>query len=526
MSKLISFNSEARASIKKGLDTLAEAVKVTLGPQGQNVIIEQPYGPPHITKDGVTVAKAIELKDPFENIGAQLIREVSSKTCDDAGDGTTTSSVLTQAIVSEGIKSIETGTNPIYLKKGMHFAVSKIVDFIKNHSIKVDNDYDKIAQVASISANNDPEIGQLIADAFSKVSIDGVITIEESKNADTYTSIINGIQLDRGFVSPYFANTAESMECTLEDSYILLYNDKLNNIKSILPILEYIVESNKSLLIVSNDIDQEVVTTLVANKIKNNLKICAIKSPGFGDAVSDNLQDLATLTGGAVISESFNHGISRVNATALGYAKKIIIDKNTTTIIGGGGNSNVINEQAEILKIAYKENPTPELQERIAKLAGGIGVIYVGANSEVELKEKKDRVEDALCATRAALEEGIVPGGGSIYIKSLKALNTILRSPNEEEQRGINIIKRAIIKPLYTIAENAGVSGDVVVKEVSKSKELIGYDAKNNKYVDMLEQGIIDPTKVVRVSLENALSVASLIITTRCIICNKNILNQ
>lgn len=521
MSKIINFDSKARKSIQKGIDILANSVKVTLGPQGRNVIIEKMYGAPQITKDGVTVAKEVELKDPFENIGAQLIKEVSSKTCNDAGDGTTTSTVLAQAIINEGIKSVESGINPIYLRKGINTAVSSIVQFIKDNTITIKNDHTKIVQVASISANNDTEIGNLIADAFDKVSAEGIITIEESKNADTYTTIVEGLQLNRGYVSPYFANINNSTECILEDSYILIYNDKIKNLRDILPILEIIVEKQKSLLIIANDYDSEVIDTLVANKIKNNLKVCAIKSPGFGELSKELLLDIAAITGSTVMSEELNHGLSRANITNLGYAKKIIIDKNNTTIIQGNSNKGILESRVNKLKQQYEENPNEELKTRIAKLSGGVAILYVGANSEVEMREKKDRVEDALCATRAALEEGIIPGGGTIYLKALKALRKRLKASNEEEQIGINIVCRALSKPLYTIAQNAGVSGDVVVQEVYNTTILKGYNAKENKYVNMLESGIIDPAKVTRVALENAASIAGLILTTGCVICNE-----
>lgn len=525
MSKIINFGTEARNKLKKGIDILANSVKVTLGPKGRNVIIEKPYGPPHITKDGVSVAKEIDLKDPFENAGAQLVKSVASKTCDDAGDGTTTSTVLTQSIVSEGIKNLEAGANPVDLKKGIDLAVSAIVDYIKKTSIEIGDDFNKIQQVATISANNDSEIGELITEAFRKVSKNGVITIEESKTPETTISIVEGMQLDRGYASPYFATDTETAECELENPYILLYDDKINSIKDMVNILSDVLNSARSLLIITNDIDSEALSTLVMNKVKNNFKICVVKTPGFGLAQSDYLGDIAAVTGSFIISEKLGDSLKKAQLGMLGSAEKVIITKDNTTIVNGNSNQELLEMRISDIKDKLEHDNNSTLQSRLARLSGGVAVLYVGANSEVEMKEKKDRVEDALCATYSALEEGIVPGGGTAYIKALSCLGGISSQVTGDILTGINIIRTAITKPLYTIAENAGEEGGVVVKEVinlANTKEgSFGYNAKTNTYVSMLEAGIIDPSKVVRVSLENAASIASLVLTAGCIICNE-----
>ena len=524
MSKIINFGTTARTKLKNGIDILANSVKVTLGPKGRNVIIEKPYGSPHITKDGVSVAKEIDLKDPFENAGAQLVKEVASKTCNDAGDGTTTSTVLTQAIVSEGIKNLEAGANPVDLKKGIDIAVTTIVDYIKTASIEIGDDFNKIQQVATISANNDSEIGELITEAFRRVSKNGVITIEESKTPETTISIVEGMQLDRGYASPYFATNTESAECELENPYILLYDDKINSIKDMINILSNVLNSTRSLLIIANDIDSEALSTLVMNKVKNNFKMCVIKTPGFGIAQSDYLEDIAIVTGGCVISERLGNSLKSAKLDMLGSAEKVIVTKDNTTIVNGNSNKELLTNRIADLKAKLVNNSNATLQSRLGRLSGGVAVLYVGANSEVEMKEKKDRVEDALCATYSALEEGIVPGGGTTYIEAISCLNGLLEQENRDIFIGINIIKNAITKPLYTIAENAGEEGGVVVKEVmnlSNKYKGFGYNAKTGNYVNMLETGIIDPAKVVRVSLENAASIASLVLTAECIICNE-----
>lgn len=524
MSKIINFGTEARNKLKNGIDILANSVKVTLGPKGRNVIIEKPYGPPHITKDGVSVAKEIDLKDPFENAGAQLVKSVASKTCDDAGDGTTTSTVLTQSIVSEGIKNLEAGANPVDLKKGIDLAVSVVVDYIKKTSIEIGDDFNKIQQVATISANNDSEIGGLITEAFRKVSKNGVITIEESKTPETTISIVEGMQLDRGYASPYFATDIESAECELENPYILLYDDKINSIKDMVNILSDVLNSARPLLIITNDIDSEALSTLVMNKVKNNFKICAIKTPGFGLAQSDYLGDIAAVTGSFIISEKLGDSLKKAQLGMLGSAERVIVTKDNTTIINGNSNKELLANRIASLKAKLENNNDSTLQSRLGRLAGGVAVLYVGANSEVEMKEKKDRVEDALCATYSALEEGIVPGGGTTYIEAISHLDQLLTQEKGDIFTGINIIRTAITKPLYTIAENAGEEGGVIVKEVmnlvNKHKGF-GYNAKTGGYVSMLEAGIIDPSKVVRVSLENAASIASLVLTAGCIICNE-----
>lgn len=522
MSKIINFGTDARTKLKKGIDILADSVKVTLGPKGRNVIVEQPFGAPHITKDGVSVAKEIDLEDPFENAGAQLVKSVAAKTCDDAGDGTTTSTVLAQAIVAEGIKNLEAGANPIDLKRGIDLAVNEVIKFIKESSIKVDDNFDTIEQVATISANNDPEIGKLIADAFRKVSKDGVITIEEAKSADTTIEVVEGMQLDRGYASLYFATDTDSGECVLENPYILLYDFKLCNIKDMVHLLEPILTNSRPLLIIANEIDSEALSTLVMNKIKNGLKVCAIKTPGFGTEQSEYLMDIAAMTNSSVVSERLGNSLKSASWDVLGSAEKVIVTKNTTTIINGRGDKSIIEKRIKQLKLLLEKEQNSNVQTRLAQLSGGVAVLYVGANSEVEMKEKKDRVEDALCATRAAIEEGIVPGGGATYIKALDRLQRPNIKVSLDELTGVNIIAKALSKPLYTIASNAGVDGGAVVAEVLKSSEGFGYNAKTGVYEDMLKAGIVDPAKVARVALENAASIASLVLTAGCVICNKN----
>ena len=523
MSKIIKFNTEARSKLKKGIDILANSVKVTLGPMGRNVILEQPYGPPRVTKDGVSVAKEVDLSDPFENAGAQLIKSTASKTCDDVGDGTSTSSVLTQAIISEGIKNLEAGANPVDLNKGINIAVKAVVNYIKTHSIKVEDDLNKIKQVATVSANNDPEIGELIASAFEQVSKDGVITIESSSNADTTISIVEGLQLDRGYASPYFATNTETAECVLENPYILLYDGKINNVKDMIHILESVLNSTKPLLIIANDIDSEALSTLVINKIKNNFKLCMIKSPGFGESQTEYLKDTAAITGGRVISEAYTDGLKGSSIQDLGSAEKVIITRDTTTIVNGNSNKEELEKRINSIKESLKHDDSANTRNRLARISGGVAILYVGANSEMEMNEKKDRVEDALCATRAAIEEGIVPGGGTAYIEARKELALIKNEYSGDIATGINIIMNAITIPLYTIAENAGINGGIVVNEVMKlSDGFMGYNAKTNAYVNMLNAGIVDPAKVSRVALENAASVASLVLTTGCVICNND----
>lgn len=521
MSKLINFNTEARTKLKKGVDILADAVKVTLGPKGRNVIIEQDFGAPHITKDGVSVAREIDLPDPFENVGAQLVKTVAAKTCKDAGDGTTSSSVLTQAIVSEGIRNLEAGAKPVDLKKGIDSAVEVVTSYIKETAVKVDDDFDKLEQIATISANNDPYIGKLIADAFRQVSKEGVITIEESKSSETTISVVEGMQFDRGYASPYFVTNTDEVICEYDNPYYLLYNDKIQSVKEILGILEEVFSTSRPLIIIANDIDSEALSTLVLNKVKNGFKLCFVKSPGFGNNQAEYLQDIAALTGGQVISEST---LKNIHLQHLGTSERITVDKNSTTIINGNSDSDRVEERINTLKKELEKRPDPKLQDRLAKLSGGVAIIYVGANSEVEMKEKKDRVDDALCATRAAIEEGVVAGGGTTYIESLTPLKTLAKTKSGDELTGVNIVQKAITKPLYTIAENAGKEGGVVVQEVIKlstKEKSFGYNAKTDTYENMFEVGIIDPAKVARVALENAASIASLILTAGCVVCKE-----
>ena len=524
MAKDIKFNIDARDMLKKGVDQLADAVKVTLGPKGRNVVIEKKFGAPQITKDGVTVAKEIELEDKFKNTGAQLVKSVASKTGDDAGDGTTTATILTQAIVTEGLKNVTAGANPMDLKRGIDKAVKAVVDFIKESSEQVGDNYDKIEQVATVSANNDAEIGKLLADAMRKVSKDGVITIEESKSRDTSIGVVEGMQFDRGYLSAYFVTDADKLECVMENPYILIYDKKISNIKEFLPILQPAAESGRPLLVIAEDVDSEALTTLVVNRLRGGLKICAVKAPGFGDRRKAMLEDIAVLTGGTVISEEKGLSLDKATLEMLGTCDKVTVSKDNTTIVNGAGQKEAIaNRVAQIKKEI--ENTTSsydkeKLQERLAKLAGGVAVLYVGANSEVEMKEKKDRVDDALCATRAAIEEGVVAGGGTTYIRALAALEG-LKGDNADEQTGINIIERAIEEPLRQIVTNAGGEGAVVVQKVREGKGDFGYNARTDTYEDMRKAGIVDPAKVARVALENAASIAGMFLTTECLIVDK-----
>ncbi len=524
MAKDIKYNVDARDLLKRGVDQLANAVKVTLGPKGRNVVIEKKFGAPQITKDGVTVAKEVELEDKFENTGAQLVKSVASKTGDDAGDGTTTATILTQAIVTEGLKNVTAGSNPMDLKRGIDKAVNAVVDHIKKNAEQVGDNYDKIEQVATVSANNDPEIGKLLADAMRKVSKDGVITIEESKSRETYIGVVEGMQFDRGYLSGYFVTDTEKMECVMENPLILIYDKKISNIKDFLPILQPAAETGRPLLVIAEDVDSEALTTLVVNRLRGGLKICAVKAPGFGDRRKAMLEDIAVLTGGVVISEEKGLKLEQATVDMLGSADKVVVGKDNTTVVNGAGNKE--NIQARITQIKNEiQNTTSsydkeKLQERLAKLSGGVAVLYVGANSEVEMKEKKDRVDDALCATRAAIEEGIVVGGGTTYIRALDALAE-LKGDNQDEQTGINIVKNAIEAPLRQIVFNAGGEGAVVVQKVREGKGDFGYNARKDEYEDLRKAGIVDPAKVARVALENAASIAGMFLTTECLIVDK-----
>ena len=524
MAKEILFNIDARDQLKKGIDTLANAVKVTLGPKGRNVIIEKKFGAPHITKDGVTVAKEVELADAYQNTGAQLVKEVASKTGDDAGDGTTTATVLAQAIVAEGLKNVTAGASPMDIKRGIDKAVAKVVDSIKGQAETVGDNYDKIEQVASVSANNDPVIGKLIADAMRKVSKDGVITIEEAKGTDTTIGVVEGMQFDRGYLSAYFVTNTEKMECEMEKPYILIYDKKISNLKDFLPILEPAVQTGRPLLVIAEDVDSEALTTLVVNRLRSQLKICAVKAPGFGDRRKEMLEDIAVLTGGVVISEEKGLKLEQATIEMLGTADKVTVSKDNTTIVNGAGDKENIKERCEQIKaqiVATKSDYDKEkLQERLAKLSGGVAVLYVGAASEVEMKEKKDRVDDALRATRAAIEEGIVPGGGVAYIRALDALEGF-KGDNVDETTGIDIIKRAIEEPLRQIVANAGKEGAVVVQKVREGKADFGYNARTDVYEKLHAAGVVDPAKVTRVALENAASIAGMFLTTECVIVEK-----
>ena len=524
MSKEILFNVDARNKLKLGVDALANAVKVTLGPKGRNVILEKKYGAPHITKDGVTVAKEIDLEDPFQNTGAQLLKEVASKTGDDAGDGTTTATILAQAIINEGLKNVTAGASPIDIKKGIDKAVAVVVKSIKGMSEKVGDNYEKIEQVGTISANNDPVIGKLIADAMRKVSKDGVITIEEGKSTDTTIGVVEGMQFDRGYLSSYFVTDTEKMECVMENPYILVYDKKISNLKDFLPILEPAVQTGRPLLVVAEDVDSEALTTLVVNRLRSQLKICAVKAPGFGDRRKEMLEDIAILTGGVVISEEKGLKLEQATLEMLGSADKVSVTKDNTTIVKGSGKKENITERCNQIKAQIKATKSDydreKLQERLAKLSGGVAVLYVGAASEVEMKEKKDRVDDALRATRAAIEEGIVPGGGLAYIRAIDDLKD-LKGDNNDETTGVEIVRRAIEEPLRQIVENAGKEGAVVVQKVREGKDDFGYNARTDTYENLHAAGVVDPAKVARVALENAASIAGMFLTTECVIVEK-----
>ena len=524
MAKDIKFNMEARNLMKDGADILADAVKVTLGPKGRNVVIDKKFGAPQITKDGVTVAKEIELEDRFQNMGAQMVKEVASKTNDQAGDGTTTATVLAQAIINVGLKNVTAGANPMDLKRGIDKAVAAVVASLKEHSTPVGEDYSKIEQVGTISANNDAYIGKLIADAMSKVKKEGVITVEEAKGTATEVKVVEGMQFDRGYISPYFITNPDKMEAVLEQPKILITDKKISSMKDLLPILEPIARDGKSLLIVAEDVDGEALTTLVVNRLRGTIKVCAVKAPGFGDRRKEMLQDIATLTGGVVVSEERGFTLENTTPDMLGSAEKVTGDKENTTIVNGAGDKQAIEDRVAQIKKQIETTTSDydreKLHERLAKLAGGVAVLYVGAATEVEMKEKKDRVEDALSATRAAVEEGIIPGGGVSYIRAQEALEN-LKAENEDEQTGINIVAKAIEAPLRTISENAGVEGSVIIQKVKEGKGDFGYNARTDVYENLLAAGVIDPTKVARVALENAASVAGMFLTTECVIADK-----
>ena len=524
MAKEIKFNIDARDELKKGVDALANAVKVTLGPKGRNVIIEKKFGAPHITKDGVSVAKEIELEDSFQNMGVQLVKEVASKTGDDAGDGTTTATVLAQSIVNVGLKNVTAGANPMDLKRGIDKAVAKVVESIKSQSEEVGDDFEKIESVARISANNDSEIGQLIAEAMKKVKKEGVITVEEAKGTDTTVEIVEGMQFDRGYISPYFVTNTEKMECEMENPYILIFDKKISSLKEMLPILEATAQSGRPLLIIAEDVDSEALATLVVNRLRGSLKICAVKAPGFGDRRKEMLEDIAVLTGGVVISEEKGLKLDGATIDMLGRAEKVTVDKENTTIVNGLGNKDAIASRVAQIKAQIEKTTSDydreKLQERLAKLAGGVAVLYIGAASEVEMKEKKDRVDDALSATRAAIAEGIVPGGGVAYIRAIPSLEG-MKGDNDDETTGIEIVKRAIEEPLRQIVDNAGVEGAVVVQKVKDGKGDFGYNARTNTYENFFAAGVIDPAKVTRVALENAASIAGMFLTTECVIADK-----
>lgn len=524
MAKEIKFNIKAREELKNGVDALADAVKVTLGPKGRNVIIEKKFGAPHITKDGVTVAREIELEDPFQNMGAQLVKEVASKTGDQAGDGTTTATVLAQSIVNVGLKNVAAGANPMDLKRGIDKAVSVVVEGIKAQSQEVDDDISKIENVARISANNDEEIGRLIAEAMQKVKKEGVITVEEAKGTETTVDVVEGMQFDRGYISPYFVTNSEKMECEMESPYVLLYDKKISNLKDMLPILESAAQSGRPLLIIAEDVDNEALATLVVNRLRGSLKICAVKAPGFGDRRKEMLEDIAVLTGGTVVSELKGMQLAQATVNDLGTAEKITVNKDNTIIVNGGGSKEAIASRVAQIKAQIETTTSnydkEKLQERLAKLAGGVAVLYIGAPSEVEMKEKKDRVDDALSATRAAIAEGIVPGGGVAYIRCLNALDQ-LKGANDDENTGISIIRRAIEEPMRQIMNNAGVEGAVILQKVKDGKGDFGYNARTDTFENFFETGVIDPAKVTRVALENASSIAGMFLTTECVIADK-----
>lgn len=524
MAKEIKFDIKAREELKKGVDELANAVKVTLGPKGRNVIVDKKFGAPHITKDGVTVAKAVELEDEFQNMGAQLVKEVASKTGDDAGDGTTTATVLAQAIINVGLKNVAAGANPIDLKRGIDKAVAKVVEGIKAQAQEVDDDLAKIENVARVSANNDAEIGKLIADAMGKVKKEGVITIEEAKGTDTTVKVVEGMQFDRGYISPYFVTNTEKMECEMDNPYILLYDKKISALKDMLPVLEAVAQSGRPLLIIAEDVDSEALATLVVNRLRGSLKICAVKAPSFGDRRKEMLEDIAILTHGVVISEDKGLKLDMATVDELGSAEKVTVDKENTTIVNGNGDKELIAERVAQIKAQIEKTTSDydreKLQERLAKLAGGVAVLYVGAPSEVEMKEKKDRVDDALSATRAAVAEGIVPGGGVAYMRCVAALENF-HGDNDDENTGIQIVKRAIEEPLRQIVANAGLEGAIIVQNVKDGKGDYGYNARSGKYENFFESGVIDPAKVTRVALENAASIAGMFLTTECVIAEK-----
>jgi chaperonin GroEL len=524
MAKQLFFETDARNKMKKGVDALANAVKVTLGPKGRNVVIEKKFGAPSVTKDGVTVAKEVELEDAIENMGAQMVKEVASKTADVAGDGTTTATVLAQAIITEGLKNVAAGANPMDLKRGIEKAVKAVVENLKSQSQQVGNDNEKIKQVASISANNDEEIGSLIAEAMAKVSKDGVITIEEAKGIETGIDVVEGMQFDRGYISPYFVTNSEKMEAELDNPYILIYDKKISSMKDILHILEKVAQQGAPLLIISEDLEGEALATLVVNKLRGTLKVAAVKAPGFGDRRKDMLQDIATLTKGIVISEDQGYKLENADLTYLGKAERVVIDKDNTTIVGGRGEKDAIQGRINQIK-SQIENTTSDydrekLQERLAKLSGGVAVLNVGAATEVEMKEKKDRVDDALHATRAAVEEGIVPGGGVAFVRAIASLDKI-ETRNNDEKTGVQIVRRALEEPLRQIVENCGIEGSVVVNKVREGKGDFGFNARDEKYENLIAAGVIDPTKVARVALENAASIAGMLLTTECVVADK-----
>jgi chaperonin GroEL len=524
MSKLIYFNNESRNKLKKGVDTLADAVKVTLGPKGRNVVIEKKFGAPQVTKDGVTVAKEIELEDPIENMGAQMAKEVASKTADEAGDGTTTATVLAQSIITEGVRNVAAGANPMDLKRGIDKAVEIVVDSLRKQSEKVGNDSKKIQQVATVSANNDINIGALIAQAMAKVGKEGVITVEEAKGTETTVDVVEGMQFDRGYLSPYFVTNTEKMEVELQNPYILIYEKKISTLKDILHILEKTAQSGRPLLIVAEDLEGEALATLVVNKIRGTLKVAAVKAPGFGDRRKEMLQDLAILTGGTVISEDMGHKLEAVELDKLGQCESISIDKDNTTLVGGKGKKTDIvgrcNQIKAQLDSSTSDYDKEKLQERLAKLSGGVAVLYVGAATEVEMKEKKDRVDDALHATRAAVEEGIVPGGGIAFIRAIEALDKV-KGATEDETTGVAIIRRALEEPLRQIVANAGLEGSIIIQKVKEGKGDFGFNARTEKYENMFKAGVIDPTKVSRIALQKAASIASTLLTTECVIADK-----
>ncbi len=523
MAKEIVFNNDAREQLRKGVDALANAVKVTLGPKGRNVVIDKKFGAPQVTKDGVTVAKEIELENGIENMGAQMVKEVASKTNDQAGDGTTTATVLAQAIVNTGLKNVTAGANPMDLKRGIDKAVAAIVEDIKAQSQEVGGDIEKIRQVATISANNDSQIGDIIAEAMEKVSKDGVITIEEAKGIETSVKVVEGMQFDRGYISPYFVTDTDKMECTYDSPLILIYDKKISTLQTLLPILEQVAKSGRALLIIAEDVETEAMATLVVNRLRGGLKVVAVKAPGFGDRRKEMLEDIAILTGGVVISEEKGYKLEEATMDMLGTCEKITIDKDNTTIVNGAGNSEMIKSRVNQIKAQIEKTTSDydreKLQERLAKLAGGVAVIYVGAASEVEMKEKKDRFDDALHATRAAVEEGIIPGGGTAFIRAAQKLES-LTPANEDEKLGIDIIHRAIEEPLRMIVENAGLEGSVIVNEVKYGKGDYGYNARTEKYENLFQSGVIDPAKVTRVALQNAASIAGMLLTTECVMCD------